>query len=173
MPARFTCPGCGAVPERADDLPPGKRIKCAECGTVYSAPADDEDEDERPSRRGRRRDRQPQGGSGALVVLLLALVLVGVLVVAGGGAAACWLWLRASKPVANGPIPPPPFPQQVPQFPPVRQGPMGQQPGGQAGVGIQVGMTAPEIEGEDIDGKKFKLSDYRGKVVLLDFWGNW
>lgn len=38
---------------------------------------------------------------------------------------------------------------------------------------ILVGKPAPEIEGEDIDGKKFKLSDYRGKVVLLDFWGNW
>jgi hypothetical protein len=35
------------------------------------------------------------------------------------------------------------------------------------------GKKAPEIEAEDIDGKKFKLSDYRGKVVLLDFWGNW
>jgi hypothetical protein len=22
-------------------------------------------------------------------------------------------------------------------------------------------------------GRKFKLSDYRGKVVLLDFWGHW
>jgi hypothetical protein len=32
---------------------------------------------------------------------------------------------------------------------------------------------APEIQGVDIDGKKFKLSDYRGKVVVLDFWGNW
>ena len=40
-------------------------------------------------------------------------------------------------------------------------------------VGFPVGMTAPEIEGEDIDGKTFKLSDYRGKVVLLDFWGHW
>jgi hypothetical protein len=35
------------------------------------------------------------------------------------------------------------------------------------------GGPAPEIAGEDTDGKKFKLSDYRGKVVLLDFWGNW
>jgi hypothetical protein len=29
---------------------------------------------------------------------------------------------------------------------------------------------APEIEGVDVDGKAMKLSDYRGKVVLLDFW---
>ena len=36
-----------------------------------------------------------------------------------------------------------------------------------------IGASAPEIEGEDISGVKFKLSDYRGKVVLLDFWGNW
>ena len=38
---------------------------------------------------------------------------------------------------------------------------------------LAVGKPAPEIEGEDIDGMAFKLSDYRGKVVLLDFWGNW
>jgi len=35
---------------------------------------------------------------------------------------------------------------------------------------LSVGQVAPEIEGEDQDGKRFKLSDYRGKVVLLDFW---
>jgi hypothetical protein len=35
------------------------------------------------------------------------------------------------------------------------------------------GKLIPEIEGEDVDGKSFKLSDYLGKVVLLDFWGNW
>ena len=38
---------------------------------------------------------------------------------------------------------------------------------------LRVGKEAPEIKGGDLDGKEFKLSDYRGKVVLLDFWGNW
>ena len=38
---------------------------------------------------------------------------------------------------------------------------------------LAVGKEAPEVEGEDVEGKKFKLSDYRGKVVLLDFWGHW
>ena len=38
---------------------------------------------------------------------------------------------------------------------------------------LQVGKIAPEIEGPDIDGVTFKLSDYRGKVVMLDFWGDW
>jgi hypothetical protein len=35
---------------------------------------------------------------------------------------------------------------------------------------LAVGKVGPDIEGEDQDGKKFRLSDYRGKVVLLDFW---
>ena len=38
---------------------------------------------------------------------------------------------------------------------------------------LRVGKEAPDIKGPDLDGKDFKLSDYRGKVVLLDFWGNW
>lgn len=38
---------------------------------------------------------------------------------------------------------------------------------------LQVGKIAPDIEGPDIDGVTFKLSDYRGKVVMLDFWGDW
>jgi tetratricopeptide (TPR) repeat protein len=38
---------------------------------------------------------------------------------------------------------------------------------------LGIGKQAPEITGEDIGGKKFTLSDYRGKVVLLDFWGDW
>jgi AhpC/TSA family len=35
---------------------------------------------------------------------------------------------------------------------------------------LVVGKVALDIEGQDQDGKQFKLSDYRGKVVLLDFW---
>src|SRR5262249_19363722 len=35
---------------------------------------------------------------------------------------------------------------------------------------LLVGKEAPDIEGQGQDGKRFKLSDYRGKVVLLDFW---
>jgi hypothetical protein len=46
-------------------------------------------------------------------------------------------------------------------------------PGGPAVVGLDIGNLAPEIEGVDLDGVPFKLSDYRGKVVLLDFWGHW
>jgi thiol-disulfide isomerase/thioredoxin len=39
--------------------------------------------------------------------------------------------------------------------------------------GIPVGQTAPDIVGEDLDGVRFKLSDYRGKVVVVVFWGTW
>ena len=34
---------------------------------------------------------------------------------------------------------------------------------------LSVGREAPEIEGQDQDGNRFKLSDYRGKVVLFYF----
>lgn len=36
-----------------------------------------------------------------------------------------------------------------------------------------IGQPSPEIAGEDADGKEFKLSDYKGKVVMIDFWGDW
>jgi hypothetical protein len=38
---------------------------------------------------------------------------------------------------------------------------------------LSVGSLAPEIKGEDIHGKPLKLSDYRGKIVMLSFWGHW
>ena len=33
--------------------------------------------------------------------------------------------------------------------------------------------TTPELSGTSIEGKEIELSDYEGKVVLLDFWATW
>jgi thiol-disulfide isomerase/thioredoxin len=38
---------------------------------------------------------------------------------------------------------------------------------------LAVGNIAPEIVGEDADGVVFRLTDYRGKVVVLTFSGSW
>jgi peroxiredoxin len=38
---------------------------------------------------------------------------------------------------------------------------------------LRVGKVAPDIHGADVEGRSFKLSDYRGKVVVLTFSGNW
>ncbi len=35
------------------------------------------------------------------------------------------------------------------------------------------GNLAPDFTITDIDGRKLTLSDFRGKVVLLDFWATW
>lgn len=34
-------------------------------------------------------------------------------------------------------------------------------------------QDAPDISGETLDGAQVKLSDYRGKVVVLNVWGSW
>jgi thiol-disulfide isomerase/thioredoxin len=36
-----------------------------------------------------------------------------------------------------------------------------------------VGKPAPPVEGTDIDGKPVRLSELKGKVVLVDFWASW
>lgn len=38
---------------------------------------------------------------------------------------------------------------------------------------LSVGRKAPEITGQDADGKPMKLSQFHGKVVLVSFWGHW
>jgi thiol-disulfide isomerase/thioredoxin len=38
---------------------------------------------------------------------------------------------------------------------------------------LVIGKALPDIKGEDGDRKAIKLSDYRGKVVVLDFWASW
>jgi thiol-disulfide isomerase/thioredoxin len=36
-----------------------------------------------------------------------------------------------------------------------------------------LGKPAPDLVGDDLDGKSMRLSEYRGKVVLLSFWASW
>ena len=38
---------------------------------------------------------------------------------------------------------------------------------------INVGDVAPDFSIESAFGDSFKLSDYRGKIILLDFWASW
>jgi len=38
---------------------------------------------------------------------------------------------------------------------------------------LGIGRVAPEIEGKDLDGVEFKLSDSRGKVTVVVFTGEW
>ncbi len=35
------------------------------------------------------------------------------------------------------------------------------------------GMKATDIAGVDLHGQSFRLSDYKGKIIVLDFWGDW
>ncbi len=38
---------------------------------------------------------------------------------------------------------------------------------------LSVGWKAPEVIGRGLDGKEMKLSDLKGKVVVLDIWATW
>jgi peroxiredoxin len=40
-------------------------------------------------------------------------------------------------------------------------------------IGLNIGDKAPELIGKSPDGKEIKLSDTRGKLVLIDFWASW
>ncbi|WP_119071747.1 cytochrome c biogenesis protein/redoxin [Aggregatilinea lenta] len=40
-------------------------------------------------------------------------------------------------------------------------------------TGLEVGQRAPDFTTETVDGDTVSLSDYRGKVVLVNFWATW
>ncbi len=40
-------------------------------------------------------------------------------------------------------------------------------------VGIEIGNRAPEFELANLDGKQVRLSDYRGKRVVVNVWATW
>jgi peroxiredoxin len=175
MSATVNCPECNAPLEVPDKLPAGKRLGCPDCGKTFlpngsavrprqapRRPRYDDDYDDRPVPRER--------GSGATVAILIGILVVMLLV--GGIATAFVLSLtRETDEVFAATAAP------APAFPPP-QGPGNFQPGGPMQGGNLppapgVGQPAPEIEGTDLDGKPMKLSDFKGKVVYLDFWGEW
>jgi peroxiredoxin len=46
-------------------------------------------------------------------------------------------------------------------------------PGKSSLVGDVRGIQAPDFELASLDGRKVKLSDFRGKAVVLNFWATW
>ncbi len=40
-------------------------------------------------------------------------------------------------------------------------------------TGLEIGQRAPDFTTQTVDGDTVSLSDYRGKVVLLNFWATW
>jgi thiol-disulfide isomerase/thioredoxin len=40
-------------------------------------------------------------------------------------------------------------------------------------IGVNIGDEAPEIEMNNTEGQPMKLSQLRGKMVLIDFWASW
>lgn len=44
---------------------------------------------------------------------------------------------------------------------------------GTQSAGLNIGDKAPNFTISSPDGKTFSLSDFRGKLVLLDFWASW
>lgn len=40
-------------------------------------------------------------------------------------------------------------------------------------AGFDIGQKAPDFELESLTGEKVKLSDYTGKMVMINFWASW
>jgi thiol-disulfide isomerase/thioredoxin len=50
----------------------------------------------------------------------------------------------------------------------------GGSPGSSEGLeSVLVGKPAPPIDLEMLDGKKFRLTDYKDKILIIDFWASW
>ena len=85
-------------------------------------------------------------------------LVVGLLVI-GAAALALWLALSVDGPGTAGSFGPIDLPTYLnPQ----------QQP-----VAVSAGSLAPDFELETLDGERFRLSDWRGHPVLINFWASW
>jgi thiol-disulfide isomerase/thioredoxin len=40
-------------------------------------------------------------------------------------------------------------------------------------VGLEIGRVAPDFEFSNLEGRRVRLSDYRGRAVFLNFWATW
>jgi thiol-disulfide isomerase/thioredoxin len=202
LPAGKTirCPRCGArfaVPAeegvatsavKSANLPPEAQPPTVAIEKPRRARPDPADEtepiDDRPARR-RAAARRDSGGAGVLIAVaaVAALVFLGM-----AGVVVYAFVLRAKPQPAQPPVvvgPPPILPgggMPVPPAggPPGGDGVINPPVGGPAVPGFipigpqpQVGEEAPEIDGKDVEGKPLKLSEHRGKVVVIDFWGHW
>ncbi len=45
--------------------------------------------------------------------------------------------------------------------------------GSEGSESVLVGKPAPAIDLEFLNGKRFRVTDYKGKVLVLDFWASW
>jgi hypothetical protein len=138
-----------------------------------------EDDNDDDADRPRKKKAAKKSNTGLIVGLVIGGSLLVLLVCGGTVAGVLYMVLKQDQPqVAKLPFDPknpPPiqnFPPPNDKAPPTNPPPKNNNPPPPMAKG-KVGSPAPEIEAEDLDGKNFKLSDYRGKVVLLDFWGHW
>ena len=130
----------------------------------------DYDTDDAPSKP--KKPKKASSGMMAAILVIIGVAAVSLVLIIGGAVVlTIWLWPTREK-VAQVPVQPRPegvFPKGP--FGPDGMPPkIGMPPVDPPGAGPAVGAAAPDIEAADMDGKRFKLSDYRGKVVLLDFW---
>jgi len=183
---KIKCPKCQAIFPLAERV--SEAVSAEPLAVAVAADADGEDdrnvEDDRPARR-RDGPREKQGMGAGMVITMIAASLL----IAGGLGVGTYYLVKAlvpsdgsgeqaaAQPAAQPGAPPKWEPtgllaKGIQPQPPKDKGVSNPIPP-KAAAGPQIGQVAPEIVAEDLDGQTFKLSDYRGKVVLLDFWGNW
>lgn len=46
-------------------------------------------------------------------------------------------------------------------------------PSREMGTTVKIGQEAPPFKLQDLAGREVSLKDYRGKIVVLDFWATW
>jgi thiol-disulfide isomerase/thioredoxin len=106
-----------------------------------------------------------RGGGGRLTDALLAVAVVSLIGAAGAFAAFVWPGFAKipARPATGADTEQFTFGKKEKPYP---------KPGPES-VGAPVGQVASPLEGKDFDDKLVKSSDYKGKVIVLDFWGNW